>query len=288
MMDGLDEIIPLIKAGKCVLFIGSGVSSLAGCSDWNKLVASIMQHKIITNSIKPNEISSLITNDAKLEYCKIQFEKNNLLNFFWGEVRKALINYDRKLYNEKYLELIKALKRIAPFPKIIITTNIDNLLEETGLFDYHNVFYKIEDFSLSLHPEGLFHIHGYIESLENALFVSSQYVPRYSDPNFKNFLTTLAKNNSFLFLGSKVERVILENILLTTKGNGVSHFMLAHDQFNLSESDKTIYSDVYNVKVVKYGDKKNFNKNIQSWIDNKFPETSAKITGEEDVTHAVR
>lgn len=281
-IDELDDALKYIKENKCILFIGSGVSALAGCSDWRKLVKDMLANPIISSTIRPEELSEQISNETKLEYCKNQFEKNNAVKAYWGAVRNALLVNDQEKYETEYLSFIRNLKTISPFPKVIMTTNIDSLLEQSRMFNNENIFHKITDFSLSINPEGIFHIHGYFEDLENALFVKSQYVPKYSDPAFIDFLKSVAQSNSFVFLGSRVEESFRDNVLLTTKRSGIYHYLLVHDDYKLSDSEITLYLDLYNIKVIKYGPMDRFKTNMESWINSRFPRTEAKSPRTED------
>jgi len=271
-MDQLNELIPHFLNGECILFIGAGLSKIAGCYDWNSIVEEMIDHEVIKRRINPNELErNRFSNEELIDFCFQCFKENGKEHDFWGIVRKALIKDPQKFQTE-YLPLINGIRKMNPFPPII-TTNIDSCLEETKLFDLSKVFYEPKDFNMNnLKSLSIFHIHGYIERLKDSLLTKSKYLQRYKERNFRRFLKSIFSNYQVLFLGYSLRDSEIKNILLETGENIQSHFALIPEEDRYTDSDITVFLDIYKVKIVIYGPRKNFGRSLSNWIQHNFPQ----------------
>jgi len=264
-MNDLDEILPYIKNQKCVFFFGAGLSNIAGCYIWKKLLKKMITDKSIRNDIKFKELENY-DYPVIIEYCKKVFDDNGQIDTFKGYVREAL-SFSSKKYNNKYLPFVQKLKEIKPYPKLNLTTNFDNLLENTRLFDFKNFFYTLNKFIYKKGLEGLFHIHGSIEDFEKILLTLTQYNKRYGNPVFKKFIKEIAKNNSILFICYSLEKDF-RDLLMEVNNSKIKHYLLVSNEKNLSEIN--LYQNLMNVKIIKYGRKADFIQIMSAWIDRNF------------------
>jgi hypothetical protein len=46
-MERLNSILPFIKEQSCALFIGAGLSRIAGCYDWDSIVKEMLDHPLV-------------------------------------------------------------------------------------------------------------------------------------------------------------------------------------------------------------------------------------------------
>jgi hypothetical protein len=279
-MDELDEIIPYISNEKCTLFFGAGFSAVAGCADWKQLVKDMLNDDIIKAEL-PNPSFTNSDNQDILEYCLGTFKSKGKQRLFWNYVSRALTE-DVDKYKLNYLPLVKKINSINPFPKLIVTTNVDNLLEKAELNNSDATFFKLNDFDLNLNSYGIFYIHGHVHSIERSVFIRSRYVSRYNNnASFRRFLSDIVKNNSILFIGSSIEPQ-MKDILVRSRTSTIKHFMLVSNENEITDSDMAVYESELNVKVIRYGDRKNFASILSAWIDKNFPVT--ELAEPEDIT----
>lgn len=276
-MNELSEILPYILNGQCVLFIGAGISKIAGCYDWDSVVREMISHDVIKKRINPNELdNNRLANEELIEFCLQEFTNSGKENDFWGIVRKALMK-DPKKFQIEYLPLIRKIKEIEPFPKII-TTNIDNCLEETRLLDLSKIFYELDEFNINnLNKSNtcIFHIHGYIEKLKDSLLTRRRYLQRYRKDEFQEFLRGMFSSYSVLFLGYSLRDSEIKDIILQTHTD-MKHFALVPVDDGFSHSEISVYLDLYKIKIIVYGDKKNFGYLLKNWIDRNFVRVNLK------------
>ena len=147
-MRELNEILPYISDKKCILFIGAGLSKIAGCYDWDSVVKKLTEHEVIKKKIKLGDIEkSRLSNEEWIDFCQQELSSNGKENDFWGIVRRAVMREPTKFQNI-YLPLIKKNREIKPFPNII-TTNIDSCLEDAEIVKLNKIFYEANDFNIS-------------------------------------------------------------------------------------------------------------------------------------------
>lgn len=287
MIDELDEVVPYIKKNKCVFFVGAGLSSIAGCFDWKSLVEDMLSDPIIRSEM-PNistDSSEFSSNYQDiLGLCMHTFEKANQRNKFWKYIAKSL-DEDPEAFQNKYFPLIRKIMQISPFPEIVLTTNVDDLLEKKGLLESFKMFYKVNDFNLDINSDGIFHIHGFIHHIEKSVFLRKQYTSRYTgNRKFRKFLSTISKDYSILFLGKKLEAPMMD-ILSKFKGDN-KHFLLTHNNDEtIKDSDSLVFESEFNVKVIKYGEKDELLSLLTSWIDGQFPANSLFEPKESDLAN---
>lgn len=274
-IERLNPIIRDIKDNRCIIFIGAGISNIAGCYVWDSVVKELLSLEIIKERLKPVEeiykSSSRLSNEELIYFCKQELSHNGKENEFWGIVRKALLK-DYNRFQTQYLPLITKLREIVPFPPII-TTNIDNCLEEAGIVDLNKVFYKLNDFKTrNLESGSIFHIHGYIEKLEDALLTKKEYLPRYRNNKFRSFLKSVFSNYSFLFIGYGLGDREIKDIILEARKNR-KHFILVSSEDTFSSSERYIFSspDMWNIEIINYGPRDRFPDLMIRWINKNFP-----------------
>lgn len=280
-MDRLNDILPYIREQKCALFIGAGISKIAGCYDWDSVVNDMFAHPIIqAKEIKKEDLTRKFSNEELISYCYQLFIENDIERDYWGIARKAIF-FDAELFQKKYLPIVKLLKKINP-PTPIITTNIDNCLEYTKEYNLSKIFFKPEHFvDTNLSDGGIFHIHGYYENFEESLLLREKYIERYSNVQFQDFLKGLFRNYSVLFLGYSLRDKEIMDIILSTKNTNVKHFLLIPVEDNLSDSYKTVLFEMYGITSITYGERSVFYNVFKEWIIKNFEITRI---GEEDAS----
>lgn len=291
-LDQLNEIIPYIEDNKCALFIGSGLSNIAGCDNWSDMTIAIIKSVIQRSNFGGSVLSDDEKNQLKwyyenslndknvdyyqiIDYCQ-EVYKQHKFEGFWDTIEESLSKKGHKYTN--YVSIIKKIFSIEP-KLSIITTNIDNKLEgvTNGFNDklYKNSLYIIKEFDFrKLIEEAplICHIHGYIESgeghsgLKKSVIGMGKYIKRYRNPIYIKFLKDVFRNTHILFLGYSFGDVKLREILKDTKQGEHYHYALMPSDFNEMDS----YKKNYNIKIIKYGEIKKFQGELERWIDENF------------------
>jgi len=271
----LDQSLRYFENGNVVLFFGAGISKIAGCKTLNSLLKDMIENPVINTTIDRNEFFSNqeISSEEKLDLCKRTLDRNDRNEEYKAIIRNAVFE-DPELFSRRYIPFLKTLKSIKPFP-IIVTTNIDNCLEKTRLFPLYRIFYKKNQFRIeNLKEDSIFHIHGYIEDLDNAVFTKSQYREWYEDDDFKNFLIHIFINYCVIFMGCSFNDNELKNIILDArnKNNYLPSFILFPIEDKITQLKKIYIEDLYKIKVIVYGNVEDFTDIISSWIERNFPQ----------------
>lgn len=282
-MNRLNSVLKNISDKKAVLFIGAGVSSMAGCYNWNQIIEEFTKHQLVQDVINRQEsVPSSLSNDEWIDYFEDLFKKNNKENEFLGILHKAIIK-DINQYSNAYVPFIQSLKKITPFPRIL-TTNIDDCLEETGLFDLGKIYYEEADLVIiKFTDEAIFHIHGYKLNFKDALWTRRRYIPRYNNANFVNFLKEVFAQYSVIFLGYGLTEESLRNIIYQAKSvnPATEHFaLISTDNDRIPSTDIAPYKDLYRINIIHYGKTDEFRSLFSQWIDANFVRVQIEQTSD--------
>ena len=230
-MDKLNEILPYIYSGNCVLFIGAGFSHIAGCKDWNTFTQELLNHPVIQeqNKIKFEELR--LENSLIIDYCLEILEKNELSSDYLGLLRKTYM-FNHELYQREYVPIIKELTRsIKPIPKII-TTNIDDCLERSGEFELNKIFYNQGDLSIEnfdKHKFVIFHLHGFVENIKDIVFPYRKYIEQYSIKNYSDLFEHIFLTKTVLFLGYGLKDTKIRDLMYKAYQYQKNHFISNHN-----------------------------------------------------------
>ena len=260
------EIISAIENGNLVIFVGAGVSAIAGLPLWKtfaqNLIRSCRQLKYI-NEEECDLILSKITEPKKL--ISIAYEK-----FKKEQNLECYYSYFSENLKPESSELNQATKDILTFCKrsnaLVVTTNADMLLDE--YFEPELIYINNSDEALSATKPGLVKIHGSLSDKESLVFTSSEYLKRYANTDFKHFLHSLFSGNRVvLFIGYGLsEFELLEHTIGTPdkegKNNIKNNIFVLSPYFSYEKSVKEsmdLYYESLNIRQIAYSkDKKGY------------------------------
>lgn len=226
------RIIEAINNEKLAIFIGAGVSRLIGCKSWNKLAQNLIErcytikNKNGSSLINFKEKESLEKYDPKkiITICHYLLKNSNFEDVFYEEMDNAL-EADKKL-----IKVSNIYKEIFSLGGVFITTNADEHFD--NMFVETRVIYKENDFkSDNIEINKLYHIHGSIKEKSSLVFTTPQYIKRYNNEDFKNFLETIFEKFTILFIGYGLAEFELLDFLVTKYDNNeyikeLKHFIL--------------------------------------------------------------
>ncbi len=283
-MNRLNAVLKKILDKKAVLFIGAGISSIAGCYNWDEIIKELSKKAVKNQYLSAESFTSAsLKNDQLIEYFGGLFEKNNSEKEFWDTLSEAIIEDDEKFQN-KYAPFIKKIKQIKPFPKIV-TTNIDDCFERAGQFKPSQVFWSENDLTfLNFKDDVIFHIHGYKLDIKSALWTRGKYINRYNNPKFKELLIEIFTNNSVIFLGSKFwQEDAISNIIMECKNKDSKnqHFaLIPADGKEILDDASSPIKYLFNVNVIQYGKEDDFCSIFSKWVEDNFTQAEMEKSSE--------
>ncbi|MCK4734229.1 MAG: SIR2 family protein [Methanophagales archaeon] len=217
------EIINALKANRCILFVGSGLSSQVRRSDgqrlptWKKFLIELHDWTI-ANRIKfwgdPGDIKQMIKKDNLL--MAAQELQDRLGTAMIGEFLNSV--FGDKLVRPS--ETHRLLPHI-PF-KAILTTNYDSLIE--GAYTIENegripTVFTQEDLLTRpspLHRDDffIFKLHGHIDRPSTIILGSRDYQDLlFRTPGYRQFIETLFSTHTVVFIGFGANDPDLNNLL---------------------------------------------------------------------------
>ena len=283
-MNRLSPFIGFLEQKKAAIFVGAGISKIAGCAGLQDIYRKLLEIKNIQEKIKSQNLE--VVPRELISFCRSICDRSEHdRREFEGIMRKSL-TFDLVKFNHRYLPFIRKLKQVAPFPSIM-TTNVDDCLAKTGQFDLAKIYHKKPDMRLDLFQSvGIFHIHGYIEDSRGQLWGLLDYPERYGQPDFKEFIGNTFKEYSILFLGYAFrDDYELKELMQKAKIESLQpkkHFALLPTDEPHPHIDEAMYEENFNIQIVKYGSKTDFVKLFSDWIDLNF--NPATIGKDEDVS----
>lgn len=268
------EIINAANIGKLAVFVGAGVSIIAGCQNWEKLA------------------DSLVSKAQELEF--IDFEEEEIIKKFPD--KKKRIDIIRSIFEEKgkkdeFMNLLceeiqpkgEGKKNIYQYiynlGGVLITTNADKGLDNYFSEDrIRRGIDKPPDNELS--RSELFKIHGCILDHDSLVFTTKQYLDNYRPKsNLHSFLEYLFGNYTVLFIGSSVSEMELLQYVVTN-GKIKNHYWLRDFFFGgtarIREYEKKYYEQL-KIEIIEY-DKTSKGYNVLIDILKEWSEKMRKVT----------
>lgn len=199
--------------GDLVLFVGAGVSILAGLPSWDDLALKVLEDLRQKKYLNYSELEQLKSLDPKKKLSIAeQITKDNSIPF---DLTKHLASgaSDKGIYG--YLNKIGCP---------CVTTNYDELLEphyfqtkdgSVTAAPVKRVFQKQDFLAGHLNTPGtVVHLHGAKSEQATMVVTTKQYLEHYDDETVQHFLGELFKKKTILFVGYGLEEAeILEHIL---------------------------------------------------------------------------
>jgi len=236
-----EEILYAAQRGKLAVFVGAGVSCLAGSPDWNGFANGMLKKEVEKGS------GANITN-AELDQIS---HLNPKIKLFIARETGSLSSDDYKVVLEPnkltHVLGISVYQDIHSISNQIVTTNYDTWLDsplpakvEIPKSDQEEakhepsekkVFYKSEEITpLILHENSyVVHLHGSLNEPDTMVMTTADYIQHYKreDSNpIPSFLDELFNNRTVLFVGYGLGELEILEFILSKKGSSSRHFIL--------------------------------------------------------------
>ena len=249
-----DEIIEAAKAGNLVLFIGAGISRMAGHPSWDGFADAVVNQLVKNEVIDHHEkslINALPDPRKRLSIAKILDEDNG-----------SRVDY------KKIFELSKPWCDVYDFINkydcTFVTTNYDKLIKPTlsqGKPETSWRSFKREDLlNAKLDTRGtVIHLHGCVDDPSSMIVTTKDYLEHYVSDEVPKFLTHLFSTKVVLFLGYGLEETeILEYILKSSnqKEEPQKRLFILQGFFNAEEplfnKLKAYYEQSFNAQLIVF------------------------------------
>jgi len=247
------EISEAVNNEYLAIFIGAGVSRLIGCMGWDQLAQNLVNRCFSTKKedsslcINFKEKDTLSqNNDHKktITICHHILKQNGFEDIFYNEFEKSLEANEKLLKSQNIYDELYGLRGL------FITTNADQCFDSK--FEPMRIVYKKEDFTPSnIDRNKLFHIHGSILDKNSLIFTVPQYIQRYNDLQFKEFLKNIFDKYVVLFVGYGMAEFELLDFLISkfdsNKGKELKHFILLpfyRGEENILEFEQYYYNSM--------------------------------------------
>ena len=279
------------KNGKLCLFIGAGISNLAGCPTWTELCQAIIKDEQIgTNDFQYKESLKKETDNKKLLTVIYKLfedkreDKEEAKKSFFNIIKTHLESKEKKHDQEKDKNIYKIIQKLQNVLKI--TTNADKVIDKY-LKGLREVTYKdftsdklplIENSSSRNKLNQLFKIHGTVSpqeqgDYEQLIFTTPNYLKRYKDLEFIKFLKDLFEQYTVLFIGYGLKEFELLQYALPEKELTKKHFLLkGYCSFEKIEKDfDEIYLEELGIELIDFNhDKLGYEQLIvvlEKWVN---------------------
>ena len=210
----LPDLLPEIKQasedGKLAVFIGAGISRFVDCTSWSSLAYNLTKRCEKEGLIDHYTQDSLAKNSDMKKTITICNQILDNDERFMDEMRKSLNDatvekyIDKKLLGEdlkNYQDKLKIYRDLFSLNGLFLTTNADRHIDQ--VFENDNIIYKKEDFRKDMVDNNyLYKIHGSIVDKNSLVFTVDQYIDRYINVLFGEFLEAIFANYTVLFVGS--------------------------------------------------------------------------------------
>ena len=169
-----DVIRDAINKDNLVVFIGAGVSALAGCMRWPDLAKHLAEECLKKNCINFSEKEQLKSDNDHLKVISVAYEllrEKGCQEHFYQELEKALKPNNENRCTDIYDRLWK-------FGGAFVTTNADECFHRNFLRE--NILMWPKKFeSEGIKRRRLYHIHGCIKERDSLVFKKNEYLERY-------------------------------------------------------------------------------------------------------------
>lgn len=212
------HILKAHKKGKLVIFVGAGLSAIWGCNRWKDMAVSLVNSCFSNDDIDYWVREQLLIKHGSSPRKLITIVKSILEDK--PEKYTAYLKDSLRHSEEKKSKFPNLFNNLILLNSILITTNVDTLLSEEvkKIHGQTNVHLKEEDFlTTNLKPNHLFHLHGTIEDSNSLVLSIKEYISRYKNETYQNFLKEIFfkdKEYVLMFIGYGIDEMEIIDFMI--------------------------------------------------------------------------
>jgi len=250
------DLLAKIKNRECAVFVGSGLSTLAGLPSWKALLLQLLEKYYEGHVDQKSKQTLLDMAESGRLVDLAEFIRASLRPKTFRDTLITMLDPHDAKPSETHVTLASI-----PF-SAVITTNYDHLLEDTYSI-VHDVryarSYPYTNISAlaNLVAEKKFFIlkaHGTVEDPDNIIFSRTDHQQvMFSSPAYRTFFSSLFASRTFLFIGYSLSdpdlTIVLENLATIFKGFCPVHYVLLPDT---GEIERKLFEQRFNIEVIPY------------------------------------
>ncbi|OLS29423.1 MAG: hypothetical protein HeimC2_00530 [Candidatus Heimdallarchaeota archaeon LC_2] len=194
-----------------------------GCWNWSKFARELVKECFNSYLISDEAVVNILYDEIEnqqvrrvVTVCKRIFEENKKPKIFYEILKRAIEGNAEATSAQNEHNIYHNLAKLRP---VWVTTNADTHIHH---FAKPEVFSPEKPFRnpTNLKRDTVYHIHGSLmnDDFVGMVFSLEEYVKRYNEENFRNFLRNLFSNWTVLFLGYGLNEVELLQFLKTNDG----------------------------------------------------------------------
>jgi hypothetical protein len=240
---------------RLIVFVGAGLSALWGCHRWKDMAFSLVNSCYESGDIDYWVKDTLLTKYSTAPRKLITIAKGILKDKYFSELKKTL-----EVIPAKKNKLPDLMNNLFSLNASFITTNID--LHFSKLFDSGNIHSDPNKYRLK--TKNIIHLHGTIEDENSLVMTVDEYLARYNDRTFRDFLKQafFDDKNCFLFIGYGIDEMEIIDFMIQKYSKGsnslkklVNHFYVLLPFFQQEEQlyeYEQMYFDQISMTVIPY------------------------------------
>lgn len=213
-----EEVLQAFEDSKIVFFIGAGVSRIMGVPGWNDFSEKLIRMAFPSFQDYNQILKEIHDNKERITIAYEEFKKQKKLDDFYKFFGEAM-QPNEQVFNSKE-NIYEILNQ---FNALFLTTNADNLFENVIGSAMCHEDCNVGALNHTNFRNHLFYLHGRFNPngpFDNLVFTAPEYVHRYNDDTFIEFLENIFKrDNTILFIGYGLNEFELIDYIMTKTGS---------------------------------------------------------------------
>lgn len=259
------ELTKAYSDGKCGLFVGAGLSRMAGLPDWAGFLRGLIEKAVSDQSITPEKASdcrALARDPTK--YLMLAEEMKEVLGVGFKSVIEDIFGNDELAPGRPH-ELLIALQK----NKFIITTNYDMLIERAfatkGIFQQGYKYYEAHALQRDLYKRKFFVLkaHGDAKTAAEHVVLTRKDYRRllYKEPGYQSALQSIFTMYSVIFVGSSLRdpelNLLLNYVSAAFPEGGIPHYALMPTD-EVGDTERGRWKKDFNIQIIPISSDDNF------------------------------
>lgn len=220
------QIIDSINDGTFAVFIGAGVSRIAGLPAWselaNNLINKCYEAGLLTYVDKGIVLDKVADSKKLVTIAYTLLSESGKRNDFFNILR-SMLTISPENIKEEGKQIFDWVKNTTA---LVLTTNADLLLDK--YYESQRIYSAVSCMrDWSTDRGSLVHLHGVIPDEDSLVFTVGQYLERYRLDDFQAYLKRIFSTKTILFIGYGLAEFELLDYIVQKTSNTARHFILS-------------------------------------------------------------
>jgi hypothetical protein len=242
------HLIESLQKRRCVIFVGSGLSTFAGFPSWQELIDRLVEEAQQVPTARTDGLDKLI--EANDPLALVNFARSTLDKFYFFELLEEIFG------REIQLNQIPQVHRVITSTdyRAFITTSYDQLIESAFFIERQSPARVLTSDSIDALATALYRpapfilkLHGDINASQSIVLTEDDYDSMiFQKPHLRLFMHALGLSYTLLFVGYSLRdpdyRLILKELNLTFEGYAPPRFAFVADatEVEIDQLKKTL------------------------------------------------